>query len=193
MDIMIQCILFGQELKRVPWDRIAAVVVRGFEGRERDESGGLAGGEAGHVDGEVGAEDVNDELFVHVGIKGSKGVGDIDLLVLTVALLSWILEKSCLARVRWFFFRLGQRRLGLVPAAKTGLERVGKRGAYTMMDGVEISCVSKVLDCLPALASLAGRGSSTHCRDSGSCARVCAQNTATYRPRRWPQRIGRLA
>ena len=79
MDIMIQRILPRQELKRVPRNRVAAVVVRGFERGERGEGDGLAGREAGHVDGEVGAEDVDDELLVDVGVEGSEGVGDVDL------------------------------------------------------------------------------------------------------------------
>lgn len=88
VDVMIQRILPGQKLKRVPRDRVAAVVVGGFEGGERDEGGGLAGGEAGDVDGEVGAEDVDGELLVNVGVEGAEGVGDVDLLGVVMALFS---------------------------------------------------------------------------------------------------------
>lgn len=84
MDIMVQRILPRQNFKRVPRNRIAAVVVRGFEGGERGEGDGLAGGEAGQVDCEVGAEDVDDELLVDVRVEGTEGVGHIDLWVVGV-------------------------------------------------------------------------------------------------------------
>lgn len=79
MDVVIKGILRRQEFKRVIGDGIAAMVMRGFERGERGEVDRLTSGKTGKVDGKISAKDVNDKLFIDVGVKGSEGIGNVDL------------------------------------------------------------------------------------------------------------------
>lgn len=78
---MVRGIITREVLERIPGERVAAVVVDGFDGRAGEEPHALAGGQEGRFVGDAGAERVEEEAFERVVVEGAEGVGDVEAVV----------------------------------------------------------------------------------------------------------------
>lgn len=66
VDVMVCGVIVGDELKRIPWESVATVIINRLDTRERKEQGALANSHACQFEGYAGAEGVEQETLERV-------------------------------------------------------------------------------------------------------------------------------
>lgn len=81
MNVVVGSVVAGDELKRVPREGIAAVVINGLDSRESEEASALEQRHASHLESDTSTESVEKEAFKGVVVKSTVSVWNIETVV----------------------------------------------------------------------------------------------------------------
>ena len=84
MDIMIQSVILPDPLQRIPRDTITAMIIHRLQGGDGEEADALPDAQTSKLECQTASNSVFEEAFQRMIVKCSKGVWDVEAVVMGV-------------------------------------------------------------------------------------------------------------